>query len=619
MKYNFIVSDYRKLWIEKAAHLFIVEPYVYHQLNRDGDVSDYDDIIVASYRRQSSADLQSDHDAVQNKFDKYVNILSDRLNKIHGRNYSVSFWKKALSVSFERYITFLHDLFENCELHFNADKHDCYVLSRKSYYIPEDFDTQRDFFQHSDYGQEQIFSIYMHTFFPDGLKTKDDQFKTNIETNIKSSKKQIVLRFLKQEVSISTLEKLKRELLKKYYSRRAHKIGIMGSLFSAKYLNHLMIKSKGAIYPLEWQAAINDNDANPILWDSRKYLSESQSDYDKFDRFFFASLEYCLPKAFVENFKMVENGYINYFKKYKYLQFVTSEAWPSVNNLSIALALLKEKGVLHINNEHNYIAYPWVGCDTHQLVRLSDIYVSLGWYSDKIPNIVKGASLYEFISDNKFTKLHKICYVSGIPLAKRPQYNATYGVNEENAPKHMDFVRTFFENLKTDTIREILFRGYPKASSKGWLYYDYESVLKPYLKNIKKFDDTTVSGKSLMLQSHLVVVDYLATSYLESMLMNIPTVFFWKPEAYYLNEDYFDFFDSLISVGICQTNPMEAAHFVESIKDDPLQWWRQDQVQRAKNDFLNKNIGKPEVMIDFLMGLLKSDNISCSCYNKEIV
>jgi putative transferase (TIGR04331 family) len=608
IKYNFIVSDYRKLWIESATRLFIVEPYVYYQLKKDGHVLDYAHVIVAPHRRKSSSDLEKDYNFVQLKLDKYVNILAERLNQIHGTSYCMPFWKKALSVSFERYITFLHEMYENCELYLDVDKHDFYVLSNKSYHIPLDFDAQRDFFQHSHYGQEQIFSIYMHTFYPDGLKTKDDQFKTNIESRLRSSKKYIVLRLLRQIISKATLEKVKRELLKKYYASKAHKIGIMGSAFSAKYLNLLMIKSKGSIYPLEWQIDINGNDADSLLWDSRKYLSESQCDYDRFDRFFFASIEYCLPKTFVEYFKRVENGYMNYFKKYEDLRFVVSEAWPSVNNLSIALALLKERGVRHIYNEHNYIAYPWVGSEIYQLTALSDIFVSLGWYSDKILNIVKGASLFEFILDKKFTKHHKICYVAGIPLVKRPQYTAAYGENAENAIKHIDFVRVFFENLSYETRCEMLFRGYPESSSENWLYYDYEFILKPYLNSINKFNYTTTYGQSLMLQSNLVVVDYIGTSYLQSMLMNIPTVFFWKPDTYYLDDEYLDFFDSLISVGICQTDPIAAACFVESIKEDPQKWWMQDKVQKAKNSFLNQNIGKPEVMINFLMGLIKSDD-----------
>lgn len=599
-KYNFIVSDYRKLWIEGATRLYIVEPYVYYRLEKTGHISDYNEIIVAPYRRQSSSDLEKDHNYIQLKFDKYVNILAKRLNKIHGANYSILFWRRTLSLSFERYITFLHEIFENCKLYFDVDKHDCYVLSKKSYYIPLDFDDQRNYFQHSDYGQEQIFSIYMHKFYPIGLKTRKGQFE-----NIKESspEKPLVLRLLKQGFSRATLEKVKRELLKKYFTSNAIRIGILGSSFSTRNLNLLMIKSKGSIYPITWKIDIKNDDI--FLWDNRKFLSEEEHGFDEFDRFFFSSIEYCLPKIFVENFKKVEQYCINYFNKYKYLEFVTSEAWLSSNSLCIALALLKERGIRHIYNEHNYLEHPWVGSLIYKEVILSDIFVSIGWHSNKIANMIKGASLFEFKLNKKPKKQYKICYISGGPTAKRPSYSASYGWSCENAPKIFTFVKLFFSSLSYQTRREILFRGYPISKPEDWLAYDQEYMLGPYFKDMQKHNDMRISGKLIMLQSNLVIVDYISTSYLESIIMNIPTIFFWIPDASYLGSDYSDFFDSLISVGICQTDPIVAAHFVESVKGDPEKWWKQETVQKAKNDFLHKNIGKPEVMINYLLGLLK--------------
>jgi putative transferase (TIGR04331 family) len=616
MTHNFIVSDYRKLWIEGATCLYIVEPYVYFQLKKDGHISDYDDVIVAPYQRQSSSDLEKDNKFVQNKFDKYVNILSERLNKIHGTSHSMLFWKRALSLSLERYITFFHDLFESCELYFNIDKHDCNVLSEKSYYIPFDFDEQRNFFQHSNYGQEQIFSIYMHAFYPHALKIKDDQFKTNLQNG---SKKSLFLRLLTKDFSRVTVEKIKQKFLEKYYSHKTHKIGILGSLFSPKNFNILMTKSKGLIYPLEWQMGLFDDDIDFISADSRKYLSECQRDFDKFDRFFFASIEYCLPKMFVEYFKKVENYYKNYFEKSKDLTFVISEVWLSVNHLAIALAVLKENGVSHIYNEHNYFEHPWVGTLIYREAELSDIFVSLGWYSDKIPNLVQGGSLYEFNLNKKPKKRHSICYICCGALPKRPNYTASYGMIGDNALKYIDFIRSFFANLTSETRSKILFRGYPRSNSEGWLMYDLEFMLDPYLNQVKKIDDTSTSGKLLMLQSDLVIADYTATSYLEAMIMNIPTIFFWNPDTYYLSDDYSDFFESLISVGICQTDPIKAANFVETIKDNPEKWWRQESVQKAKDDFLLKNMGKPESMIDYLLGLLKADKNLVSSHLKEVV
>jgi putative transferase (TIGR04331 family) len=607
MKYNFVISDYRGLWLEGARHLYILEPYVHYRLERTGNISDYDDIIVAPYRRKTSSDLQKDHDFVRCKFEKYVSILTERLNTIHGTNRSLLFWRRALSISFERYITFFHEVFKNCELYFKADSHYCNVLSEKSYCIPLDFEEQRYLFQHSDYGQEQIFSIYMHLFYPEGLKTKDAEFRKSSSAGVE--KEHYIKRILRQKISKATLEKVKTRVVEKIYSRKAHKIGVMGSFFSTENLRLLMTKSKGAIYPLKPEVNLDNLAYGPLATDRRKYLSEATPDFDRFDLFFFESIKHCFPRIFVENFKRVENYYIAYLDQYRDLEFVTSEAWLSCSSLTIALALLKERSVKHIYNEHNYFEHPWVGSLFPTEASLVDIYVSLGWGAANIPNLVEGASLMGFKLNEVHRKINKICYVSSGATSKRPNYTASYGWACENAPKYFNFVKLFLEGLTAKTRDEILYRGYPVLNYEDWLAYDQDFMLYPLLNNMRKNNDMSVSGKLIMLQSELVVVDYISTAYLEAMIMNIPTIFFWNPDACYLNKDNAGFFDSLISVGICQTDPVKAAIFVESVKDDPQQWWTGEGVQKAKDDFLLKNMGRPEAMIDYLMGLLEPNDI----------
>jgi putative transferase (TIGR04331 family) len=106
-----------------------------------------------------------------------------------------------------------------------------------------------------------------------------------------------------------------------------------------------------------------------------------------------------------------------------------------------------------------------------------------------------------------------------------------------------------------------------------------------------------------MRQSELVVIDYISTSYLECLVMNIPFILFWDIEAYYLKDEYADFFTPLVNVGICQTNPAEAAKFVEKIKDNPAEWWFSESTQAGRKEFMDKNLGEPQVMIDYLLGL----------------
>ncbi len=169
--------------------------------------------------------------------------------------------------------------------------------------------------------------------------------------------------------------------------------------------------------------------------------------------------------------------------------------------------------------------------------------------------------------------------------------------------RYLNFVKTFFESLNNYSKNRIVFRGYPALMSRKWLVYDVQYLLKNQISELRYIDTESRSAKVLMLKSRLVIVDYQSTAHIESMMMNIPTIFFWDQSSYFLDNNYKDFYAGLISAGICQTDPIKAAHFVESVKDDPEKWWQSKSVQDAKNRFLSKNIGDPQIMIDYLVRL----------------
>jgi putative transferase (TIGR04331 family) len=90
------------------------------------------------------------------------------------------------------------------------------------------------------------------------------------------------------------------------------------------------------------------------------------------------------------------------------------------------------------------------------------------------------------------------------------------------------------------------------------------------------------------------------------MLMDLPTVFFWNENTRYLLDDHADFFASLQRVGICQPDPIAAARFVESIKDDPARWWHRADTRAARDEFIAANFGQPSVLVERLLRLSAS-------------
>ena len=113
-----------------------------------------------------------------------------------------------------------------------------------------------------------------------------------------------------------------------------------------------------------------------------------------------------------------------------------------------------------------------------------------------------------------------------------------------------------------------------------------------------------------MLRAKRVVIDYVSTSYIEALLMNIPMVLLWDSESYCLNDRYSDFFHPLIRAKICHTDPQLAAAFIGHIQNDPDSWWQSSETQAARKEFLDRNLGNPADMIEILLNLSQHNEIA---------
>jgi len=604
MKSNFIVSVYLQTWIKNCKRIFLAEPYVYQYLDINDKLQDYDEVLLAPHLRISREDLIRDHNYVYEKYKFYIPILAAQLNRIHGTDHSVIFWQKCLSLSLVRYITFLYDMFQQCRA-LDPKLHDCRILSENSYYIPKDFNDHRDFIQNTAFGQEQIFSIYIHLFYPSTFEPIEAEFSWPV---IPLSKKENKYRYYLNRLRRVTLLKLLGKLLDGVCRIRNPRVAIIECFFSTKNLISLILKSNGQIQHNIIQSDFKYNEK--VDRESREVLSSISGEFDAFDDFFIASLKHCFPKIFIEEFSKIHSSYDEKFKRFSKMKYVVNESWIGNNYAAIAVAILEAKGIKHICNEHNYLSHHFLGNNNKYLYPLVHKFVTLGWFDESISNLVRGSSLYEWAESTVYLKEHSIAFITGIPPIKTPEISAAYGsFGSFNAEKHLEFLSIFFSHLASSTLNRILYRGYPIDAYASthivpqMVRYDQDYVLKKYLDQVKMIDYSSQSGKTLMKKSRLVIVDYLSTSYLESIIANIPTVFFWNKQSYYIEGKYSNIYEPLVSVGICQSNPIKAAGFIEEIMDNPESWWFSDEVQTARKNFLDANFGPTDVLKRYILEL----------------
>jgi len=613
MKLNFVVSGCRNIWIPSLKKIFAIDPYIRHVLEREGCLSDYDEIELAPASRSTCEDFIHDHEFVDQKFLQYQNILAGRLDELHGTSYGNNFWRKAMSLGLLRHVTFCYDLFKVCEHHLDVALHDCRVLDEGAFSVPEDFDVHRDIFQHTDLGQEQLFSIYCGLFHPGrfvswkGVMQPPSHSSELPTMGLRGLFRRLVPSRIARVFSVilDSPVRLAYEMVGCFLRIRSPQIGIIGCLFAPEHRHRLAVKSVGRIQgiPLPGMPVFKSTPQ----WDMRGQLVREDPSFDRFDKFVFACLRHGMPKIFVEDFSEAYAHINRYFSRHQDLRWVVCEIWIAHTLSSLCMAVLSQRGVKHICNEHNYLSHYVIGNSLKYLASLTDEFVTLGWGDSSIPNLVRGASLYRWVgSKQSQPKDIKILFICGLPLARAPEISASYGDSGAyRALEYFDMTRRFFEGLGEDTLRTIYCRGFPLSVAQKWAKWDFNIMLEKYIKQMRAYDDYAVPAKLLMQRSRLVVTNYLSTSYLEAIIADIPSVFLWNRATNMFLGKYANAFDALIASGICQTNPEEGAKFTNKIKDDPNKWWRSSAVQKSRARFLEANIGQPEVMIQYLLAKAK--------------
>ena len=112
--------------------------------------------------------------------------------------------------------------------------------------------------------------------------------------------------------------------------------------------------------------------------------------------------------------------------------------------------------------------------------------------------------------------------------------------------------------------------------------------------------------RNLIKKSRLYISTYNATTYLESMAWNIPTIIFWNEEHWELKEDAKPYFELLKSVGIFHNSPQSAARQMVDIWDNVDDWWLSESVQKARLVFCKQFSNMPKDPLGELEMLFKS-------------
>lgn len=105
-KKNYIVSSLSETYANpnlESVHQF--------SLPRNKSIDFIDESYTDQFNISNKEDLINSCSYVEKKHERYLHLITERLNEIHKKNYSTEFWKRSFSQGLLRQITFLHQIF----------------------------------------------------------------------------------------------------------------------------------------------------------------------------------------------------------------------------------------------------------------------------------------------------------------------------------------------------------------------------------------------------------------------------------------------------------------------------------------------------------------------------
>ena len=219
--------------------------------------------------------------------------------------------------------------------------------------------------------------------------------------------------------------------------------------------------------------------------------------------------------------------------------------------------------------------------------KISSSYLTWGWGKEE--EKVKPIGALKILN-KKFNSWDKNGHLL-IVMMTMPRYSyipGSYVVSANQVESYFKDVYNFVDNLSGISENKILVRNYIHdcgfSQEKRWRD-KYQNVI---------IDSGKTPIKSLISKSRLYISTYNATTFLESLGCNIPTIMFWNPKYNELRESAKPYFEKLKEVGIFHENPLSASEKVSQVWHDVESWWNNKETQEAREFFCNEFAYLPE-------------------------
>jgi putative transferase (TIGR04331 family) len=254
-----------------------------------------------------------------------------------------------------------------------------------------------------------------------------------------------------------------------------------------------------------------------------------------------------------------------------------------------------ESGSKYVIGQHggNYGTLKYTPSEKHEVLT-ADYYFTWGWHDDNKKHYPAIASTIanQSISNHK---LGGLLLIQVHRTLRCTPWDETVGYK-----KYLESQFSFVENLNDKIKGNVTVRLHAAYKILEWN--------EDMLWNSRSPEVSVDNGKSpiasLIRRSRLIVYSYNSTGILETLALNVPTVFFWDESFIELRESARPYYEALRKVGVFHDSEKSASTHVNEIWDDVHEWWQRNDVQEARRSFCEQYARVRSNPIQFLKDAL---------------
>jgi putative transferase (TIGR04331 family) len=527
---------------------------------------------VAPYHWDDRKLLFQDYQYLLKLHEDLLKELSAKLNQIHSVEYSLGYWRILIGPWLGYFVQMLFDrwsmLNQSIE---NLECTNCRVIERDQLsVVPNDMNHFVNMYDGDDWN-EAIYGQLLDSLWSKSIRI--DKIKTQQE--IKNNQP-----FIKQGWETLLKSKLKKWIfrLSTVFPNEAR------YFFISSYLPlkiDLLLQLRLGQFPRIWRSnrlPVTRPDISKRNWK----LSNNEGNLSSFDAVARKFIPMHIPTAYLEGYdQLIKSVDILPWPKKPKVIF-TSNAYNDDDLFKAWAAEKVEKNTPLIIGQHggHFGMTPFSFTEDHQ-IKIATKWLSWGWLDDSRSQVLPMGNLKCMGSRQvKYNPKGGALMVS----MTIPRYS--YHLYAIPASRQwLDFMadqQMFLLSLSETLRKKITLRLYSKDY--GWDQSDRWSEQMPEV----CLDLGLQNFYKLIEQNRIFIATYNATTYLESLNWNIPTIIFWNPMHSELKEEVIPYFELLESVGIFHRTPESAAQHMLEVWDNVSDWWESREVQSARAQFCHQ-------------------------------